>query len=65
MNTDEDDNAFDEIQDDEDDDATTDDDEDNLIFEINTHADHYRLCKAKAGQGAVLGNSTLLLQRNR
>ena len=36
-------------------DAVTDDDEDNLICEINTHADHYRLCKAKAAHDAVLG----------
>ena len=35
-------------------DAITDDDEDNLICEINTHADHYRLCKAKAAHDAVL-----------
>ena len=54
LNTNEDDNAFDEIQDDEDD-ATTDDDEDNLICEVNTHANHYRLCKAKAALDAVLG----------
>ena len=49
--TNEDDNAFDEAHDDEDD-----DDEDKLICEINTHADHYRLCKAKAAHDAVLGN---------
>ena len=54
LNTKEDDNAFDKTQDDEDD-AITDDDEDNLICEINTHADHYRLCKAKAVHDAVLG----------
>ena len=36
------------------DDATTDDDEDNLICEINTHADHYKLCQAKAAHDAVL-----------
>ena len=54
LNTNEDDNAFDETHDDEDD-ASTDDDEDNLICEINTHADHYRLCKAKAAHDAVLG----------
>ena len=40
LNTNEDDNAFDETYDNEDD-AATDDDEDNLICEINTHADHY------------------------
>ena len=54
LNTNEDDNAFDELHDDEND-ATTDDDEDNLICEINTHADHYRLCKAKAAHDVVLG----------
>ena len=54
LNTNEDDNAFDETHDDEDD-ATTNDDEDNLICEINTHADQYRLCKAKAAHDAVLG----------
>ena len=54
LNTHEDDNAFDETHGDEDD-ATTDDDEDNLICDINTHADHYRLCKAKAAHDAVLG----------
>ena len=53
LNINEDDNAFHETQDDEDD-ATADDDEDNIICEINTHADHYRLCKAKAAHGAVL-----------
>ena len=54
LNTNEDDNAFDETHDEEDD-ATTDGDEDNLICEINTHAYHYRLCKAKAAHDAVLG----------
>ena len=54
LNTNEDDNAFDEAHDHEDD-ATTNGDEDNLICEINTHADHYRLCKAKAAHDAVLG----------
>ena len=54
LNTKEDDNAFDETHDDKDD-AITDDDEDNLICEINTHANHYRLCKAKAAHDAVLG----------
>ena len=52
LNTNEDDNAFDETQDGADD-ATTDDQEDNLIYEINTNADHYRLCKAKAAHDAV------------
>ena len=36
-------------------DTITTDDEDNLICEINTHADHFRLCKAKAAHDAVLG----------
>ena len=40
---------------DADDDAITDDDEDNPICEINTHADHYRLCKAKAAHDVVSG----------
>ena len=35
--------------------VAADDDEDNLICEMNTHADHYRLCKAKAAHDAVLG----------
>ena len=54
LNTYEDDTAFDETYDNEDD-ASTDNDEDNLICEINTHADRYRLCKAKAAHDAVLG----------
>ena len=54
LNTNEDDIAFDETHDNEND-ATTDDDEDNLICETDTHADHYRLCKAKAAPDAVLG----------
>ena len=54
LNVNEDDNAFDETRDDGDD-ASTDDDEDNLLCEINTHSDHYRLCKAKAAHDAVLG----------
>ena len=54
LKTNEDDNAFDLTYDNEDDPAT-DDDEDNLICEINTHADHYRLCKAKTAHDAVLG----------
>ena len=53
LSTNEEDNAFDETFDNENA-ATTDDDEDNLICEINTHADHYRLCKAKAAHDAVL-----------
>ena len=54
LNTNEDDNAFDEAQDGEDH-ATTDDDEDNLIWEINTNADQYRLCKVEAAHDVVLG----------
>ena len=56
MNTDEVDDAPDELHD-EDDDVITDDDEDNLSCEINTntHADHYRLFKAKVAHDAVLG----------
>ena len=54
LNTNEDDFAFDEAYDNEDD-AATNDDEDDLISEINTHTDHYRLCKAKAAHDAVLG----------
>ena len=57
LNTNEDGEALNEIHDDDDDDddAITDDYEDNLICEINRHADHYRLCKAKAPHNAVLG----------
>ena len=55
LNTNEDDHTLDETLDDEDD-ATSDDDEDNLICEINTHADHYRLCRDKAAHDAALGN---------
>ena len=54
LNTNKDDNAFDETHDYVDD-ATTDGDAENLISEINTNADHYRLCKAKAAHDAVLG----------
>ena len=46
LNTNENDNGFDETYDNEDK-AATDDDEDNLKCEVNTHADHYRLRKAK------------------
>ena len=53
LNTDEDDDAFDELPDDVN--AITDDNEDDLICEINRNADHYRLCKAKAAHYAVLG----------
>ena len=55
LNTNDDDNAFDEFHDDDEDDTTTNDKEDNLICEINTHADHYRLFQAKAAHDAVLG----------
>ena len=55
MNTNEDDDTLDESHDDDNDDAKTDDDEDNLICGKNSHADHYRLCKAKAAHDAVLG----------
>ena len=55
MNTDEDNDAVDELHDDDDDGVISDDDEDNLISEINTHSNHYRLCKAKAAHDAVLG----------
>ena len=52
----EDDDAMNELYDHKEHDvASTNDDEDNLICEINTHADHYRLCKAKAAHDTVLG----------
>ena len=54
LNTNEHDNALVEIHDDCDD-SITDDYEDNLLYEVNTHADHYRLCKAKAAHDAVFG----------
>ena len=60
LNTNADDNAFDETHDNEDD-ASTDDDEDNLICGINVHADHYRLCKAKAAHDAILGQNDAFL----
>ena len=53
LNTNEDDDAFDELHDDEEY-AITDEDEDNLICEVNLNADNYRLCKAKAAHDAVL-----------
>ena len=62
LNTNEGDNAFDETHDDRDD-TTTDDDEDNLICEINTHADHYRMCNAKAAHDAVLGKKDASLAK--
>ena len=54
LSTNEDDDALVELHDDGDN-SITDDDEDNLICEINTHANHYRLCKAKAAHDTVLG----------
>ena len=54
LNTSEDDYALEETYDNESD-AAADDDEDNLVCEVNTHADHYRLCKTKAAHDAVLG----------
>ena len=62
LNTSEDDNAFEETYDNEGD-AAADDDEDNLICEMNTHADHYRLCKAKAAHDAVLGKRDVSLAK--
>ena len=53
LNTNEDDDALAEPHDD-DDRPIIDDDEDNFICEINTHANRYRLCKAKAAHDAVL-----------
>ena len=52
LNSDEDDDAPDELLDAID--AITDDVEDDLICGINTHADNYRHCKAKAAHDAVL-----------
>ena len=52
LNTNGDNDVLEELPDDVD--VITDDDEDDLICEINTHADHYRLCKAKAAYDAVL-----------
>ena len=54
LNTNEDDDAIAEPHDD-DDNPTVDDDEDNFICQINTHANRYRLCKAKAAHDVVLG----------
>ena len=53
MNTNEDGDVLDEPSDDAD--AIVNDDAYNLICEINTHADHYRLCEAKAAHNGVLG----------
>ena len=52
LNTDEDDDAVDELPGDVD--AITDDNEDDLICETNTHSNHYRLCKTKPAHDAVL-----------
>ena len=54
LNTNEDDDALAEPHDD-DNNLIINDDEDNFICEINTHANRYRLCKAKAAHDAVLG----------
>ena len=54
LKTNEDDDALGELHDD-DNNSITDDDEDNPICEINTHANDYRLCKAKEAHEAVLG----------
>ena len=61
LNTNEDDDVLDEPPDDVD--AIAVDDEDNLNCEINTHADHYRLCKAKAAHDAVLGKTDVSLAK--
>ena len=53
LNTNEHDDALAEPHD-HDDNPIIDDDDDNFICEINTHADRYRLCKAKAAHDAVL-----------
>ena len=55
LNTDEDDDSLDDLTDDVD--AIAEDDEDDLMCEMNTHADNYRLCKAKAAHDAVLGKN--------
>ena len=54
LNTNEDDDVVAEPHGD-DDNPIIDDDEDNFIWEVNTHANCYRLCKAKAAHDAVLG----------
>ena len=53
LNTNEDVVALDELH--KDADTVTNDDEDNLKWEKNSHADHYRLCKTRAAHDAVLG----------
>ena len=62
LNTDEHDDSLGELHDadDADDDAINDDDEDNLFFEMNIHAGHYGLCRAKATHDAVLEKKMLL-----
>ena len=62
LSTNKDDDALLELHEDGDD-SITDDDEDNLICEINTHSDHYRLCKAKAAHDAVLGKNDISLAK--
>ena len=52
-NTNEDDDALDELPDDID--EITDDDEDNLICETKLNADDYCLCKSKSAHDAILG----------
>ena len=61
MNTNEDNDALDELCDGAN--AITDDHEDNVICEKNTHADRHRLCKANAAQGAVLGKTGVSLAK--
>ena len=53
LNSNEADDAVDEVPNNVD--AITDDDDDNLICEINLNADKYRLCKVKAAHDAFLG----------
>ena len=61
LNTNEDNDALDERPDYVD--EITDDDEDNLICEIYTHADHYRLCKGKAAHEAALAQNWRFLSK--
>ena len=61
LNTNEDDNALDELPDDGK--EITDDDEGNLICEIKSKADNYRLCKAKAAHEDVMGKIDASLTR--
>ena len=62
LNTKEDDDALAEPHDD-DDNPIIDDDEDNFIWEVNTHANRYRLSKAKAAHDAVLGKTDASLAK--